>query len=397
MKIKKIILAWLIFAFLPECNNPVEINHVQSEIIDIPEESNGHLLNDSLTTNFRIIPLETKENCLISEIRRLIIAHDKFYIQDDRTRSILIFNQEGKFLYKIDKLGKGPGEYTQLLDFNVDKKGNIFILEWLRIIKYDPNGKYLETLDYNHLKTKENGFYPFNIAILDNEDMYFYTGTMGGSGISNLDHYAVTRVNNKAEIVSKNILMERVSQNYPVMFYKNSSNEYFMQTLKGNDTIYSLSTEGVIPKYFVNFGKKSFPPDYFPKQFKDMGKIYFDADNKTEYRSIIHNITESNNLLYFNFRGANKIFEALYSKKSKKTKVGRVFTHPTAAGIQNYNPQTDEFISIMADMSIALIQDERKKYKDEYSKTDKKIIEYIDSTQEKFNNPFLVAYKLKDF
>jgi hypothetical protein len=367
------------------------------EEINVPEDYDKHLLADSLIESFEIIPLETNENCLISSIEQLLLFNNNFYISDKKSGSILVFDKTGKFIFKLNKLGKGPGEYTQLLDFKITEKGEILILDWLKIVRYDKEVNHIENFSLSNSRTNENGFAPNQFIPLSDNGYYFWTGSGGMKGELNLDHYAIKRFNKDGDIISKELPLSRSTLGYWNRFYKNLSGGYFVQSIEANDTIYSLNEDGLIGKYFVNFGKNSFPENYLPKRFNGMGKVYFETGKSTNYCSTIHNITESHDMLFFNFHSNNKTFEALYSKNSKKTLVGRTFTRPTAIGFQSFNQKTNEFISIMSDMSIALLQDERKDYEDEYSKTDKKLIEYIDSTQGKFSNPFLVTYKLKDF
>src|SRR5690606_26101942 len=69
------------------------------------------------------IPLETSANSMIGNISRLCYFRDQFFILDKKGNSILIFDKKGKFLDKIEAIGKGPGEYISLMDFAIDREG----------------------------------------------------------------------------------------------------------------------------------------------------------------------------------------------------------------------------------------------------------------------------------
>ena len=58
---------------------------------------------------------------------------------------ILVFRRDGKFLRKIGRIGRGPGEYMHGNDFTVDdKKGTVYVKDGGNIIKvYSQTGDYL--------------------------------------------------------------------------------------------------------------------------------------------------------------------------------------------------------------------------------------------------------------
>ncbi len=68
-----------------------------------------------------VIYLETNESCLVSEITQMEILDDKIFILDWKLNSLSVFNTQGKFLNKIGKKGKGPGEYIRPRHFIVNR------------------------------------------------------------------------------------------------------------------------------------------------------------------------------------------------------------------------------------------------------------------------------------
>src|SRR5690606_16674536 len=47
-----------------------------------------------------------------------------FYLLDIDSNSIFIFNRDGSFHNKISRIGGGPGEYLQIVDFDISKDDN---------------------------------------------------------------------------------------------------------------------------------------------------------------------------------------------------------------------------------------------------------------------------------
>ncbi|CEN51539.1 6-bladed beta-propeller [Capnocytophaga canis] len=77
------------------------------------------------------IPLESTEHSLLGNIDKMLIKNNHMYILDKEiAEAIFVFDEKGKFIYKIDRSGQGPGEYSSLDDFTIDEKtGSLLILD----------------------------------------------------------------------------------------------------------------------------------------------------------------------------------------------------------------------------------------------------------------------------
>lgn len=91
-----------------------------------------------------IIPLETKEGAYLSmtlgEADKVFVHNNKFFLLDYEQDDILVFDTEGKYLYRLDKKGKGPEEHSSIKDFNINRFTNnieVLSLEDQNINIYD--------------------------------------------------------------------------------------------------------------------------------------------------------------------------------------------------------------------------------------------------------------------
>lgn len=66
--------------------------------------------------NRKFIRLETTEESIFTNIKRLILHDNKIIIFDEKLGAVFIFEDDGKFLRKIMHIGKGPTEWVQLND-----------------------------------------------------------------------------------------------------------------------------------------------------------------------------------------------------------------------------------------------------------------------------------------
>ena len=100
------------------------------------------------TDSVSYIKLETKKECLIANIHSIKFVKGKIYILDTQLPVLYIFNASGKYISKLDKSGKGPGEYISLTQFDVDPENEqIHILDGVgkKMLVYSPNGDLIKS------------------------------------------------------------------------------------------------------------------------------------------------------------------------------------------------------------------------------------------------------------
>ena len=98
-------------------------------------------------SSIELIPLETSPDVLIAGVSKMIIYEDNYYIMDPLQQIVLVFDQNGKFLFKIDKRGRGPEEYLSLRDIHINPfTKNLELLDpYGPVHIYDLLGNYIET------------------------------------------------------------------------------------------------------------------------------------------------------------------------------------------------------------------------------------------------------------
>jgi hypothetical protein len=119
--------------------------------IDIPviQANTGNKAKISqLFPNSEIIPLETNSSGLMGlSFFRIEPFQDRIYILNQLSshQNILCFDNDGHHLFTLDKKGEGPGEYTYLGDFFIDRKKEQLILdsENNRFYYFDKDGQFL--------------------------------------------------------------------------------------------------------------------------------------------------------------------------------------------------------------------------------------------------------------
>lgn len=109
--------------------------------IDLDSELMKPISSQSIFTNISIIPLDDSvivSNGSYSSPSSIALGDDVFYVLDERTFDIDIFDYSGKFIGLIGHVGRGPGEYNLAQGIFFDKEDStIEVLDPTgRIFKY---------------------------------------------------------------------------------------------------------------------------------------------------------------------------------------------------------------------------------------------------------------------
>lgn len=138
--------------------------------------------------NFEIIPLETIDKSLIGRrINKIRKTNNHYYISYDN-QALVIFDDQGKFVQKIQNIGGGPGEYSVLQDFDVFSNGNVIIQDVQKLLIYSTTGEFLRAIPLT--------VSCFNLKAIDENNFL-----LCASG----EEYSIYLINGDGEIVSKHI------------------------------------------------------------------------------------------------------------------------------------------------------------------------------------------------
>ena len=100
----------------------------------------------------QIVHLLSDENNAygFSNINKIVVFNNKIFILDESHYRLLVFDDMGNPLFKLDYRGRGPNEYLQITDFDIDQAGNIWIVDAQknRFFKYSSEGILIKSLPY---------------------------------------------------------------------------------------------------------------------------------------------------------------------------------------------------------------------------------------------------------
>ncbi len=144
---------FIIYILLASCSNPKD-----EGLIDLcpPDRNQDTLIQlSSLLKEYNLVPLETKSECLISQVSKVVRRDDRLYISSEE-KDLFVFGKTGKFIMKVGIRGQGPEEYQGVYDFDINNSCNsIYILDFKMIHVYSlEDGTYLRSIPLSVVANK---------------------------------------------------------------------------------------------------------------------------------------------------------------------------------------------------------------------------------------------------
>ena len=217
--------------------------------------------------NIHMIQLEAKEECLISDIKRVVDVEGKIYVLT-LTNDIFCFDRAtGKYIRTIGRLGEGPGEYVSAMDICYDEKEKcICVVDYYKgaIHSYSLDGRFIgdRQLDkdtsadvnlasYADCAPDGNMLLSLHMSTNKGSRNYVYTMIRPDGTSTGVDVFSPVKTNIGITEVSKHPIAKSEDG---LRFFK------FM-----NDTIFTLSGDEVVPFCKLNLGRKMPDKDVLAK------------------------------------------------------------------------------------------------------------------------------------
>ncbi len=258
---KNFVLIALISFIFVGCNN-----RYKSQIIDLDRNDKVSIFD--LVDSISVVKLETNDQCLIKNIDGVIPFENRLYIFDSRLNILFCFDKDGKYLFKINKKGRGPDEYEYATFVSIDKynKFIMILVPWGYLHYYDLNGNFISKIELPKEIIAYNEVYAINRDTL----LFISFNQIRAS------YYSISEKRNLKSFLEvslkKHYSVPPINKTY---IYKDS---IFFNDNSDNCKILNLSDTNNPVVFNWNFGK------YNNKQ-RQFRKIYYSQfDKKTKRR-----------------------------------------------------------------------------------------------------------------
>jgi hypothetical protein len=305
MKIYRYV-ALISFCLLINCSKKTIENNHPHRIVSVDENiSEKKMFYSALFDSLKYVSLKTSDSILIKEVTKIKYFNDVIYVLDRRTQVLFAFNLNGELIWKIQHVGRGPKEYSQLVDFDVNEKSKKLLLfsRYEKIQVYDFDGNFIEEWKFP--------FRGISFATSENR-MYIYTGGRVNFINNENEKYNLLFFDNKnilkGEIYFKKELESTMIYNSPNSFCKYDNEIRFFMPFSNN--IYSIKEDSVYVEYQFDFGKYNLPCDYFDGHTPD-------DLVESNYTYGLNSYWENKKYSCFNITSGRQNCEILYLKNKK--------------------------------------------------------------------------------
>lgn len=295
IKIEVFIGFLILFTGINACN---KLDQKQTIFIK-PGLNNISCSASEILSDIKVVHLETNPNCLIGYFSSLIFMDDKNIIFLSN-KTIIVFDNQGRFLSKIDALGRGPEEYASIVSAFADPiERNIYIVDYEDIKIYSFDGKYMQTLK---LPTSSGGVYRRSNGQMivvckqiynnENRDMLYLLDSA-----LNIYHTFKSKNSDVCKDIQQNLFFAGTP-------YEIDGRLFYVEPFV--DTIYEIEDTLLIPHWSINMG--------------DIGFKTEDGINTNNFEKASNKIPplglrETKNYFFINYTFNNAEYRSLYDKK----------------------------------------------------------------------------------
>ncbi len=357
-RIKKLLNYFIfILLFSTSCGESESYQEKKStDVIHINlDNANVEDISDMMDTSFfRVVALETTPEALVGgQIKDVFYRNSRIYVAEKQSKGIFMFDENGKFLNKIQSPGEGPEDYIDLSQVRITDD-NIYIYDMygLKILCYDMDCNFQNRINVR----------PIMKEVINPNFMWVVDGRMFFANLFMLEEANTVKKFGSPAYKVASMDMDRNNVKYYLPYDIKSSTEPATYFYLGNqsykeidgqvrfmtartDTIWRATRDDVVPEYVLDFGEQQLPASMIKGEFKDI----YENDEYDKYALVksIHD-TPRYLILYVNYE--NTISPSMpedvvsdskkrteWMRKERKTDMYHIFIDKKSGKIRTVN------------------------------------------------------------
>ena len=242
-----------------------------------------------------ITVFEYSDEAKLADISQALIIDDRYYLRDRKFNQVSVFDLEGKFLFHVGSMGRGPGEFLKaahLMHNPVNKTVMIYSYDNSKVSSFSYQGDWIEDLegDFTSAKAAFMGAntYAFftRYAITENSQNYNLLLTDDDLNVSNR-YLPFDDKTTKTSILNVGLLHQQ--------------EEVVLVGEPFGDTVYSVRKDGIQPKYSLDFGSAT-----IPKEFRGDWNFIRSEEFIKRYGYLVDEVFENDEYFFFKYKWENR-------------------------------------------------------------------------------------------
>lgn len=216
--------------------------------------SSNYLTLEDVSGDFEFILLDDScDESIIPDVWNVKISDDYIFVLSAKS-GVFQFNRKGEFLRKISQQGKGPGEWSTIIDIAIDEiKNLIYIYDYTgKIMIFSIwDGLYIDQLEmpgkmFSKIHAHGNNLFIAPYNSMGNEESMLYCLDIDNFSIQsagNLPNFVLTDFNHMLYSFTKGI----ISNDSTIYVHPNLSSTVYEYEIKSNSIIESFSISFAAP------------------------------------------------------------------------------------------------------------------------------------------------------
>jgi hypothetical protein len=269
--------------------------------------------------------LKSPEDRPIGRIDKILFNDTYVALYDEPRGSIWIYDTDMAFVNELRiPNGRGPGELENIFDIILSEDHKIHAMGLFKIVVYDINGTLESEIVFNFSSdtftlAESGGYFVYtsmnpNLGRLDEQKEEHTLISIDDNGNPT---NAYLPIDDGKELISFSVV-----NNFPTY---NDEQLFFAHLY---DTVYSLTQNSLTPKYQLDYGKYSIPPEVFERRYNYSPEKSFSTEFMNEeihqkgYIAYLGYFNETDRYLHFGIGiGRSTNYTVIYDKQSKTTRV----------------------------------------------------------------------------
>ena len=380
-------LCSILLVLMMSCSKPSESTEGLLVIKDDMAEDASRF--GELVDSIAVLELEATPSSYFEFVDKLKAFGEHLYLFDQARHQILRFDREGRFVDKLQKLGKGHGEYSMLSSFDISHKGEIYLV--------DPNARKVLVYDMNFefLREKTFDFY-FRGILIDTSNNHIL---LEKSLLSNQKEY-------QYHIVEYTQDFELVAKHLP---YVHSSSSILVCNTGGGPLQYADGQMVYMPYYSDRsyvFQSGQFVEEYI----WDFDKPYLTAENQSQMldtflnkigtKDFVRTLCQTQNRDFLVFQVSDDLDSrnGIYNKVTKELRVFKSDVDPNCRCGEFFTIlgfEGDHLLVYVRSSSFGALIDRLDPNRTKILPEQQEVIKRLATNEDNSGNPILLYLKLK--
>ncbi|QZT36331.1 6-bladed beta-propeller [Halosquirtibacter xylanolyticus] len=247
---KKSLFSIVLFLCVVGCKRAPSPDAFQGKVLECEKKELFDMT--SLVDHIEFVKLEQNKKSIFGFGTTIKYKNGFYYAANVvNAGKVLVFDSKGKFIRKIGRKGRGPGEFIKSRAFDVDDLGNVYIVDGykFKVVKYDHKNKFISEAKMD--------FFGKGFRVLSDDKFVFLAN-------KRQSEYQILVTDHQCNILKRYFKYPKEYNDKHLDFCRFSNAKDGVNYIhRQNQEIYNITSDGdLVPLYKLDFGCHTLSDEY---------------------------------------------------------------------------------------------------------------------------------------